>query len=266
MRWLIASPSSGVMNVLGAYARAANGTVSTASSVEAASRLSETAAFDAAIIDGALGALSVNDLLHKFCGPATRVRRSFLLESTPGQGRGLGLDESQILPRPFVRQSFDRLLHQLTASRAQGTAEVASPAADLSGRRLRILMAEDNPANQRVAIALLKAAGYRIEIVDDGEAAVDRAIASEFDIILMDVQMPVLDGLAATRRLREREDMKALPIVGLTAGAMEEDRAKCLAAGMTAHLSKPIDWDKLLAMLDRVERERYGNAAKVVAA
>ena len=266
IRLLIASPSPGIVNVLGSYARAVNGTATTATSIEAAARLSETGSFDAAVLDGALGGLGVADLLHKLRGSASPARRMFLLESAPGQGRDLGLDESQILARPFVRQSFDRLLQQLRDSDGKATLEASAPAAEPSGRRLRILMAEDNPANQRVATALLKAAGYRIEIVDDGEAAVDRAIANEFDIILMDVQMPVLDGLAATRRLREREELKSLPIVGLTAGAMEEDRAKCLAAGMSAHLAKPIDWDKLLALLDRVERERYGANAKVAAA
>jgi CheY-like chemotaxis protein len=90
----------------------------------------------------------------------------------------------------------------------------------------------------------------------------------EFDIILMDVQMPVMDGLTATRRLREHENLKSIPIIGLTAGAMEEDRNKCIAAGMNDYLSKPVDWDKLLSLLDRVENERYaspGNSGVVAA-
>jgi CheY-like chemotaxis protein len=266
MRLLVASPSAGVVNVVGAYARAIDGTVASATSVEAARRLSQAARFDAAILDGALGGFVVGEFLRKRRGAEGRQWRSFLLESTPGQGRELGLDEHEILARPFVRQTFDRLLQQLKETASDAAATPPALAAEASGRRLRILMAEDNPANQRVATALLKAAGFRIEIADNGRDAIDRATAGEFDIILMDVQMPVMDGLTATRRLREREDMKAVPIVGLTAGAMEEDRSKCLAAGMTAYLSKPIDWDKLLSLLERVERERYGSGDKVAAA
>jgi CheY-like chemotaxis protein len=89
---------------------------------------------------------------------------------------------------------------------------------------------------------------------------------SEFDLILMDVQMPVMDGLTATRRLRECEGLRQTPIIGLTAGAMEEDRGKCLAAGMTDYLSKPVDWDRLLALLDRIEREVYGQSQGKTAA
>jgi signal transduction histidine kinase len=266
LRILVASPSTGITNVLGSYARAVDGTVAVATSVESARRLSEVARFDAAILDGALGAFGVGEILQKLRGSAARPRRSFLLESSPGQGRELGMGECEVLARPFVRQTFDRFIQQLKETAGEVAAAAPTAAAETSGRRLRILMAEDNPANQRVATALLKAAGFRVEIVDNGRAAIDRATASEFDIILMDVQMPVMDGLAATRCLRERDELKALPIVGLTAGAMEEDRSKCLAAGMSSYLSKPIDWDKLLALLDRVERERYGASANVAAA
>ncbi len=262
----IASPSAGVVNILGSYVRAVDGTIASATSVEAAHRLSQSGRFDAAILDGAFGAFGVDELLHRLREKPAGPGRSFLLEGVPGQGRELGLGENDVLARPLVRQTFDRILRQLRDAGAP--MDVDSPPADVGAfsRRLRILMAEDNPANQRVATALLKAAGFRLAIVDNGQAAIARATVEEFDIILMDVQMPVMDGLVATRRLREHEALKNVPIVGLTAGAMEEDRTKCLGSGMTAYLSKPIDWDKLLAMLDCIERERYGGSTKVVAA
>ncbi len=260
-RILVASPSTGIVNSVGAYARAIAATVTTATTVDAARKAGETGQFDAVILDGGFGAFGINELVRCLSDTATPPQRMFLLEGTPGQGRDLGIADEQILPRPFVRQTFDRVLKRLKARVEQVTTAKQGPAPDSSRRLLRILMAEDNPANQRVATALLKAAGFQIEIVGNGRMAVERAAATEFDIILMDVQMPVMDGLTATRHLREIEKVRLIPIVGLTAGAMEEDRNKCLAAGMSDYLSKPIDWDKLLSLLDRIERERYGKLA-----
>ncbi len=267
-RILVASPSTGIINAVGAYARTITASVTSATTVEVARKATEGERFDAVILDGGFGSFGISELHRSLSSAATPAQRLFLLEGTPGQGRELGVADEQILPRPFVRQTFDRLLKRLKDRVEQPAAAQQSAAQGSSGRLLRILMAEDNPANQRVATALLKAAGFRIEIVGNGRAAVERAATAEFDIILMDVQMPIMDGLAATRKLREIEKLALIPIVGLTAGAMEEDRNKCLAAGMSDYLSKPIDWDKLLSLLDRVEGERYGAAAnsKVAAA
>ena len=261
-RILVATPSTGIANVVGSYARAITATVTSATSIEAARRSVETARFDAAIIDGAFGSFGVADLLRTLRTSPVRARRIFLLEGNPGQGRDVGLADDEILPRPFARQTFDRVLTRLKDRIEEASVVPQATPADATGRRLRILMAEDNPANQRVATAILKAAGFRIEIVGNGRLAVERAVSGGFDIVLMDVQMPVMDGLAATRCMRENEALRTTPIVGLTAGAMEDDRNKCLAAGMSDYLSKPIDWDKLLSLLDRIERERYGPDAK----
>jgi len=255
---LVASPSTGIINSVGAYTRAISAAVAMATSVEAARKAGEADQFDAVILDGGFGAFGIAELVRSLSNTAAPSQRLFLLEGTPGQGRELGIADEQILPRPFVRQTFDRIMKRLKARVEQSATKQPPPAPESSRRLLRILMAEDNPANQRVATALLKAAGFQIEIVGNGRAAVERAASAEFDIILMDVQMPVMDGLTATRRLREIEKVRFIPIVGLTAGAMEEDRSKCLAAGMNDYLSKPIDWDKLLTLLDRIERERYG--------
>ena len=265
-RILVASASTGIVNAISAYARSMGASVVSASSADAAHRMSENGRFDAAVVDGGLGTQAAGDILRTLSKAAVERRRSFLLEGTPGQGKELGLAEDETLPRPFARQTFDRLLHRMRDKTTAQTSASRTVEPDATGRRLRILMAEDNPANQRVATALLKAAGFAIEIVTNGRTAVDRALASEFDIVLMDVQMPVMDGLTATRRMREHDRLKAVPIVGLTAGAMEEDRNKCIAAGMSDYLSKPVDWDKLLALLDRIERERYGSTSKVAAA
>jgi signal transduction histidine kinase/ActR/RegA family two-component response regulator len=257
---LLASPSSGIAGVVGSYARAMSATVMAAASADMLRTALEASTFDAAIIDGLGGASATRELLDVTKGQSDRIRRRFLLEGTPGQGRQLGLGEDEVLTRPFGRQSFDRLLKRLRDRPKPQAAAPDKGQTPASGRPLRILMVEDNPANQRVATALLKVAGFTIEIAGNGRQAIEKAMASNFDIILMDVQMPVMDGLEATRQLRQRDKLKATPIVGLTAGAMEDDRQKCLAAGMNDYLSKPVDWDKLLALLTRIERERYGAA------
>jgi CheY-like chemotaxis protein len=124
-------------------------------------------------------------------------------------------------------------------------------------RRLRILLAEDNPVNQKVARHLLERAGHDVEVVGDGEAAVERWAAEDFDVILMDVQMPRMDGLAATAAIRERERGTEghIPIVAMTALAMAGDRERCVAAGMDGYVSKPIDKNDLMGVLHRLVKQ-----------
>ncbi len=105
---------------------------------------------------------------------------------------------------------------------------------------LRILLAEDNAVNQKLAIRLLANMGYTAELAGDGLAAIAALEATDFDVVLMDIQMPELDGLEATRRIRNRWPERALHIVAMTANAMTGDREACLAAGMNDYVSKPI--------------------------
>ncbi|KAA1057691.1 hybrid sensor histidine kinase/response regulator [Azospirillum argentinense] len=121
--------------------------------------------------------------------------------------------------------------------------------ADLSRLRgARILLAEDNDLNQQVACELLGDAGLTVEIAENGAIAVDMVQAAHYDLVLMDMQMPVMDGIAATREIR-RLDFTGLPIVAMTANAMQADRERCLDAGMNDYLAKPIDPDALWATL-----------------
>ncbi len=113
----------------------------------------------------------------------------------------------------------------------------------------RVLLVEDDQINQEVATALLETVAQVVECADDGAESVRMAAAKRYDLILMDVQMPVMDGLEATRRIRALPGVASLPIVALTASAFESDRKACLAAGMNDYLSKPIDPDMLFEML-----------------
>jgi PAS domain S-box-containing protein len=135
--------------------------------------------------------------------------------------------------------------------------EVPPPSAvSLERRRgMRVLLAEDNPVNQRLAMRLLEKLGHQVTVVDSGLAVLERASREAFDLILMDVQMPGLDGLAATRQLRLRELTQGghVPIIAMTARAMAGDRDRCIEAGMDDYLAKPVDSNQLREMLARYQ-------------
>ncbi len=120
--------------------------------------------------------------------------------------------------------------------------------------RLRILLAEDNAINQRLAVRVLEKAGHSVTAVDTGKKAVAFCTEHQFDVVLMDIHMPEMDGIEATRQIRllEKHTGEHLPIIAMTASAMKEDRESCLSAGMDAYMSKPICTDELLATLKAV--------------
>ncbi len=119
-------------------------------------------------------------------------------------------------------------------------------------RRLRILLAEDNPVNQKVAVRMLEKRGHNVTVASNGAEAVAAVAAGEFDLVLMDVQMPEMDGFEATAAIREqeRETGRHLPIIAMTAHAMEGDREKCLAAGMDGYVAKPVASRELFAVIE----------------
>jgi two-component system, sensor histidine kinase and response regulator len=129
---------------------------------------------------------------------------------------------------------------------------VRDPSRPNAGTRpLRVLLAEDNAVNQRVAIRMLEGSGHAVTLAKNGREAVTAAEQNEFDLILMDVQMPEMDGFEATAAIRGRQAGTGyrIPIVAMTAHAMKGDRERCLAAGMDEYLTKPVDRDELLRIL-----------------
>ena len=121
-----------------------------------------------------------------------------------------------------------------------------------SARRARILLAEDNEVNQKLAVAVLEKFGYRVEVVVDGREAVSAVARGGYDLVLMDCQMPELDGYAAATEIRRRQNGgPRIPIVAMTASAMQGERDRCLAAGMDDYVTKPIDRRRLQEVLDQ---------------
>lgn len=118
---------------------------------------------------------------------------------------------------------------------------------------MRILIAEDDPTIRQMMATLLSRCGFDCDTVDNGRKAIEAWSEGAYDFIFMDVQMPVLDGLTATRIIREKEAVQGghIPIIALTAHAMAEDRQQCLDAGMDDYLSKPIDLDVLLSLVSK---------------
>jgi CheY-like chemotaxis protein len=162
-----------------------------------------------------------------------------------------------ILPKPVKPSALHDVL--VTVLSASGTADRAvrapeRPSIDpgLAARHpLRILLAEDNAVNQKLALRLLSNMGYAADVAADGQRAVDAVASGTYDVVLMDVQMPELDGLEATRRIRAGWPDRRLHIVAMTANAMAGDRDACLAAGMNDYISKPIDPAALAEALAR---------------
>ncbi|PIF26002.1 signal transduction histidine kinase [Acidovorax sp. 56] len=115
----------------------------------------------------------------------------------------------------------------------------------------RVLLVDDNDLNQQVGADLLTDAGLVVDVADNGQVALDKLAHTAYDAVLMDMQMPVMDGLTATRLLRENPAWAQLPVLAMTANAMSTDREKCLQAGMNGHIAKPIDPDELFATLLR---------------
>ncbi|MBW8844886.1 MAG: response regulator [Burkholderiales bacterium] len=139
-----------------------------------------------------------------------------------------------------------------------GAAPAAAPRPHSARERLaelargiprRLLLAEDNPVNQEVAVALIGSAGLTVDVAADGQQAVDMVKAGDYALVLMDVQMPVMDGLDATRAIRRLPQGVELPILAMTANAFDEERQRCLDAGMDDHVAKPVVAEQLFSTL-----------------
>ncbi|MES2633124.1 MAG: response regulator [Pseudomonadota bacterium] len=160
--------------------------------------------------------------------------------------------------------TMDVLGGRRNASTARIEAAVVVPDDRLAQLRgARVLLVEDNDINQQVARELLEDAGFAVDVADNGLIALEKASTTPYDLVFMDMQMPVMDGLTCTREMRKLARLKDLPIVAMTANAMDQDRRRCTDAGMDDFLVKPIDPDAMWEMLARWIRPREAPAAAV---
>jgi CheY-like chemotaxis protein len=148
---------------------------------------------------------------------------------------------------------FDTPADARVVQQTPGRPFVASrtPPIERSNGRYRVLLAEDNLVNQKVACRTLETLGFHVDVASDGKAAFEAWESGRYDVILMDCQMPVMDGYEATREIRARESGPRIPIIALTAHAMKGADAECVSAGMDDYLTKPIDRKLLLQCLER---------------
>jgi len=186
--------------------------------------------------------------------PAIILVTAYGREEIMKQAEDLGLEGFLLKPiTPSIL--FDTIMQALgeaapEVSRvAQSIEQEAKAWENIQGAR--VLLVEDNEINQQVAMEILQGAGLKVTIANNGQEGVDAAKQNQYDAILMDIQMPVMDGYTATSEIRKDERFKELPIIAMTAHAMTGDEEKSLEAGMDDHVAKPIDPDKLFSTLQK---------------
>ena len=199
--------------------------------------------------------------------PAAILSTAFNQEEVMEQARQAGI--THVLSKPLSASSLLRSIQELFGRRMR-----PKDAPDRSGPGLgakefvshlqgaRILLVEDNSVNQLVATRILQGAGFEVKVAENGIEAVEAAGREYFDLVLMDIQMPEMDGLTATAKIREREDLRDLPIVAMTAHAMADDREASLKAGMDAHITKPISVKELFTTIGQLVRAPGGRRKK----
>jgi two-component system, sensor histidine kinase and response regulator len=186
-----------------------------------------------------------------FTAPVLLLRRAGVRR----EGNPVETGIAATLEKPFTPSELQlALAHVLRLSHAGGVRQPTEIIETEAAAGLRVLLAEDNPINQKVAVGVLRRMGHGVRVAATGLAALAALQEEEFDVVLMDVQMPEMDGLAATAAIRAREagSGRRLPIIAMTARAMKGDEEECLRAGMDAYLSKPFQQGDLARVLARL--------------
>jgi two-component system sensor histidine kinase/response regulator len=217
-------------------------------------------AFRIAVIDHQMPGIDGVELVEAIHRDTTLIPVGLVLLTSPTTARGAASARSAgsdaILSKPVRIATLASCLSAVLLE-AERTVEIsngqsAATAAPTTGRNGRILVVDDNRVNQRVAQRMLEKRGHTVDVADNGVEALAAVARTQFDAVLMDRQMPEMDGLEATRMIRAREGAaRHTVIIAMTAGAMIGDEEECLAAGMDAYLSKPVKADALVAMIDR---------------
>jgi PAS domain S-box-containing protein len=216
--------------------------------------------FDVAVLDMQMPEMDGLELAREIRRYRDETALPLLLLTSVGhlaEARGATEFCAQLTKPVKSSQLYDALVRTLAAGAADGAAAADAHRGRSASATLRLLVAEDNAVNRQLALALLAKLGYDADVAENGREALDALERSTYDVVLMDVQMPELDGLEATRHIRQRFGSNDGPtIIAMTANAMEGDREECLAAGMDDYLSKPIRADQLSRALARCRPAR----------
>ncbi len=213
--------------------------------------------FDLAILDAQMPDQDGFELATVIRGDAQLARTRLLILTSAGQ-RGDGercrqLGIQAYLTKPIARADLIEAVGTVlagTPSAAGGVDLVTRHSIAESRHMLRILLAEDNVVNQQVATAMLLKRGHHVDVVANGREAVDAVATERYDLVLMDIQMPEMDGFEATARIRALPQGGTLPIIALTAHALSGERERCLERGMTGYLAKPFKAHELFAVVE----------------
>jgi CheY-like chemotaxis protein len=219
-----------------------------ASPLDALERVRAGDAFDLAILDLHMPDLDGIELAERLVADAVAAGRPpipvLILSSVGARDRRTDAVAAELTKPVKPSALFDAIVTVLAPEAARPAARPAPASPSGAGlgasHPLRILLAEDNAVNVKLALKLLDRMGYAADVAGNGFEVLDRLAAAAYDVVLMDVQMPDMDGLEATRRVRARWPEGGPRIVAMTANAMEGDREMCLAAGMDDYISKPI--------------------------
>ena len=180
------------------------------------------------------------------------------LDSQPGQGSTFHFTIHLLVQKPLAPSSPlqpGQLRDEVIPITAGNSSKLSTASREI--KNLRVLLAEDNAINQTIALRVLEKRGHAVTVAENGQAALNACATQEFDLILMDIQMPGMDGLEATAAIRKKEISTGahMPIIAMTAHALKGDRERCLAAGMDGYVSKPIRTAELFAAIESVMRE-----------
>jgi PAS domain S-box-containing protein len=218
--------------------------------------------FDMILLDWKMPEMDGFELARKLRAQARTAKTPFVMLSSsdrPGETEGTAREAdisaflSKSIDRPKLEQSLQHVFamsETAQSARDRSRAFAARAAKAAPARRLKILVAEDNAINQRVGALMIERMGHDSVFVGDGQAVIDRLNQEDFDVVLMDCQMPVLDGYEATKQIRGSAKQPRIPIIALTASARSEDKVRCLEAGMTAYVSKPLRMENLQEALE----------------